>query len=220
MLRSPNGLATAVTVLLSVVIAADLFSVLAGLNVYALMGRVVSDGIGAVAAAELDRGDAAYAAAGLLQTLGLLATAAVFIVWFHRVRVNAEVFSQAAFSKGRGWAIGAWFVPIGNLWLPRRIAAEIWGASTQSAPDGSWRQVSYAPLNAWWAVWVGSLLVGRVAANLYKEADEADAVQQAAGVMIVSDLLDIAAAVLAILFVRKLSNMQHVKATEGPVAIA
>ena len=57
-LRSPNGLATAVTVLLSVVIAADLFAVLADVNMYSLMGRIVSGGAGAVTQAERDRGDA------------------------------------------------------------------------------------------------------------------------------------------------------------------
>lgn len=214
MLRSPHGLATAVTVLLSAVIATDLFSVLAGLYQYVLAGR------DAVTQGELDRGDAVYAAAGLLQILGLLATAVVFIIWFYRTRVNAEVFSQAACGLGRGWAIGAWFVPIGNLWLPRRIAGEIWAASTQSPADGSWRAVSYALPNAWWAAWVGSAVLDRVAAGLDRSAEGADAVQQAATVMIGADLLNVGAAVLAILFVRKLSDMQHLKATQGPVAAA
>lgn len=146
-LRSPNGLATAVTVLLSVVIAADLLAVFADLNMYSLMGRIVSDGAGAVSQAERDRGDSLNGVSTLLQILTLLATAVVFIVWFHRARVNAEVFAPNAFSKGRGWAIGAWFVPIGNLFLPARIAREIWNASAQAAPDGSWRQVSQMPLS-------------------------------------------------------------------------
>ncbi|WP_405736206.1 DUF4328 domain-containing protein [Streptomyces sp. NBC_01537] len=219
MLRSPNGLATAVTVLLSVVIAVDVFAVLADLNMYSLMGRIMSDGAGAVTQADRDRGDALYGVSALLQILTLLATAVVFIVWFHRTRVNAEVFAPHAFTKGRGWAIGSWFVPIGNLFLPRRIAREIWDASTQAAPDGSWRQASQAPLNLWWSLWIASTVLGRIAGNVYDTAEEADAIQQASAVMSASDLLDVASAVFAILFVRKLSGMQHIKATQGPVAL-
>jgi len=219
-LRSPNGLATAVTVLLAVVIAVDLFAVLADLNMYSLMGRIVSDGAGAVTQAERDRGDALYGVSGLVQIVTLLATAVVFIVWFHRVRVNAEVFAPHAFTKGRGWAIGAWFVPIGNLFLPRRIVREIWDASAQAAPDGSWRQVSQVPLRLWWSLWIASTVLGRIAGSVYSSAEDADAIQQASAVMSASDLLDVTAAVCAILFVRKLSGMQHIKATQGPVALA
>lgn len=220
MLRSPNGLATVVTVLLAVVIAADLLAVLAGFNMYSLMGRIVSDGAGAVTRSERDRGDALYGAAALLQILTLLATAVVFVVWFHRVRVNAEVFAPNGFTKGRGWAIGAWFVPIANIFMPRRIAREIWVASTQAAPDGSWREASQVPVNVWWSLWIVSAGFGRLAGNLYDSADDADAIQQASAVMGASDLLDVASAVFAILFVRKLSGMQHLKATQGPLALA
>jgi hypothetical protein len=219
-LRSPNGLATAVTVLLAVVIAVDLFAVLAGLNMYSLMGRIVSDGAGAVTQAEGDRGDALYGVSGLVQIVTLLATAVVFIVWFHRARVNAEVFAPHAFTKGRGWAIGAWFVPIGNLFLPRRIVREIWDASAQAAPHGSWRQVSQVPLSLWWSLWIASTVFGRIAGSVHSGAEDADAIQQASAVMSASDLLDVSAAVFAILFVRKLSGMQHIKATQGPVALA
>jgi len=218
-LRSPNGLATAVTVLLSVVIAADLLAVFADLNMYSLMGRIVSDGAGAVSQAERDWGDSLNGVSTLLQILTLLATAGVFIVWFHRARVNAEVFAPNAFSKGRGWAIGAWFVPIGNLFLPARIAREIWNASAQAAPDGSWRQVSQMPLSRWWSLWIASTVLGRIAGSIYNSAEGADAIRQASAVMSASDLLDVVSAVCAILFVRKLSGMQHIKATQGPVAL-
>jgi hypothetical protein len=142
---------------------------------YSLMGRIVSDGAGAVTQAEGDRGDALYGVSGLVQIVTLLATAVVFIVWFHRARVNAEVFAPHAFTKGRGWAIGAWFVPIGNLFLPRRIVREIWDASAQAAPDGSWRQVSQVPLSLWWSLWIASTVFGRIAGSVHSSAEDADA---------------------------------------------
>ncbi|MFH8403165.1 DUF4328 domain-containing protein [Streptomyces sp. NPDC018019] len=206
-LRPTKGLATAVTTLLYVVIATDLLAVGADLNIRALLGDLAT-----ATEQKAERADALYGLAAVLQGTALLATAVVFIIWFHRSRVNAEHYTRDVCTLGRGWAIGSWFVPIGNLWLPFRVAKETWQASAQSAPDGSRRTVSAAPVRAWWTLWVVSLIVGRTGNTLYKRAELPDAIRQAVTVVALSDLLDIAAAVLAILFVRKLTRMQQLPA--------
>lgn len=150
--------------------------------------------------------------AGLLQTVLLVATGIVFIVWFHRLRKNAEVWASGLQTKSPGWAIGGWFIPVGNLWIPRGIAADIWRASRPDpfAPDGAGE---LRPLNAWWGVWVLATMVSQVASRIYAGAETRDEILSGFSWLIASDLLDIAAAVLAILFVRRLTSMQHAKAT-------
>ncbi|MEV0266007.1 DUF4328 domain-containing protein [Streptomyces sp. NPDC050617] len=212
-LRSPVGLATAVTVLLGAVAAFDLFALYADFNVYSLLDSVLT-----APAGELKRADSLYTAAGRLQGLGTIATAVVFIIWFHRVRGNAEIFTQDICTLGRGWSIGAWFVPLANLWLPFRVAAETWQASAPQTPDGALREVSRAPVRAWWVLWLLALAVSRTADNLYNRADTPESLQQAAGAVMFGDLLDLAAAVLAILFVRKLTRMQRERAELGTFA--
>ncbi|MFI5670461.1 DUF4328 domain-containing protein [Streptomyces sp. NPDC051704] len=216
-LRSPRGLAVAVTALLGVAAAVNLFSAAIGGYVFSLMKRLTAnpESVGDDA---LDRSDTLTAIAGSLQFLILLATAVVFIIWFHRVRVNGEIMRPDAFSQTRGWAIGGWFIPLGNLFLPYRTAREIWTASTQFAPDGSFREVSAAPVNTWWAVWVFSALSDRVLSVMYRRAETPEALRDASAVGMVTDLLTVAAAVLAIVFVRKLTAMQTTKAEQGPYA--
>ncbi|MEU9302525.1 DUF4328 domain-containing protein [Streptomyces sp. NPDC048269] len=216
-LRSPQGLATALTVLLSVAAAIDLFSAGANMFAWSLMKDVIADP-GQVAEGTLDLSDILTGLAGGLQLLAMLATATVFIVWFYRVRVNGEIFRPDAFSQGRGWAIGAWFIPVGNLFLPFRTARQIWTASTQLGPDGSYRHVSSAPLTAWWTVWVAALCFDRVFSQMYKRAETPAAVRDASLVGIAADLLMVAAAVFAVLFVRKLTALQNTKAAQGPYA--
>ncbi|WP_050512255.1 DUF4328 domain-containing protein [Streptomyces rimosus] len=209
-LRPTKGLAAAVTVLLYAAIAIDLFALGADLNMWALLGNLAT-----ATAQEAKRADALYELAADLQGSILIATAVVFIIWFHRSRVNAEHYTRDVCTLGRGWAIGSWFVPIGNLWLPYRVAKETWQASAQSAPDGSRRTVSMAPVRAWWTLWVGSLAVSRLGAVLYTKhtKDELpDGLRQALSVIALSELLDIAAAALAILFVRNLTRMQQLPA--------
>ncbi|MEU0833701.1 DUF4328 domain-containing protein [Streptomyces sp. NPDC005969] len=214
-LRSPDGLAKAVVILLVVAAVSDLLAVVAGLNIRSLLGDALDHGLAAIDDAEADRADLLYAASGVLQVLVLLATAIVFILWFRRVRLNAEVFDASMQQMKPGWAVGAWFVPFANLVLPRRIAGGIWTASAQTNTDGSWRTVSEAPVNLWWGAWVCSSLFSRYASQQYLKAEEVQEIMDAAGRMLAADAFSIVAAVLAILFVRKLTRMQGERAALG-----
>ncbi|MFJ5681037.1 DUF4328 domain-containing protein [Streptomyces sp. NPDC093097] len=208
-LRSPIGLSKAVMGLLGVVIVADLFSLWQGNHSYQLIGRLIADA-DSVTAQEIDQADALYRIAAIAQVVFTVATAVVFIVWFHRTRVNAEVFAPEYHEKKRGWAIWGWIVPIANLWFPRQIAADIWNASADE------RSRSKALLNCWWALWIVNLLFGRLATLRYEKVESPEEIKGAFAGLMASDLFNIAAAVLAIFFVRRLTRMQHEKALRGP----
>ncbi|MFI1201715.1 DUF4328 domain-containing protein [Streptomyces sp. NPDC020883] len=209
MLRSPVGLSKAVMILLGLVVVADLFSLWQGNHSYQLIGRLIGD-VDSVTPREIDQADTLYRTAGILQVAVTVATAVVFIAWFHRVRVNAEVFAPEHHEKKRGWAIWGWIVPVVNLWFPRRIATDIWNASAGE------RSRSTALLNCWWALWVLNLLFGRVASQRYTRATGPEEIKGAYAGLMASDLFNIAAAVLAVLFVLRLTRMQHEKALRGP----
>ncbi|MDX3539424.1 DUF4328 domain-containing protein [Streptomyces sp. MB09-01] len=218
-LRSPQGLATAVTVLLCVAGAVNLLSAGANAFVFSVMDDLVADP-GKVADHTVGLSDGFTALAGSFRLLSMLATAVVFLVWFHRVRVNGEVFRADAFTQKRGWAVGGWFIPIGHLFLPLWTARQIWTASTQHGPDGSLRPVSRAPLTAWWVVWVVASITDRAYSRIYLHAESPEALQATAAFGIGSDLLMVTAAVLAVRFVRRLTAMQHTMALQGPYATA
>ncbi|MEU6013263.1 DUF4328 domain-containing protein [Streptomyces sp. NPDC047515] len=214
-LRPPDGLAKAVVVLLASVAAADLLAVAAGLNVRRVLGNGLDNGFAAYDDAEADLADNLYAGAGVLQVLTTLATAVVFIIWFRRVRLNAEVFDPSVQPMGAGWAVGAWFVPFANLVLPRRIAGGIWTASAQTTPDGSRRTVPATVMNLWWGAWVCSLVASRYTSQQYWKAEEPQEIMDAAGLLMATDALDLVAAVFAVLFVRRLTRMQGERAALG-----
>ncbi|MEU7579485.1 DUF4328 domain-containing protein [Streptomyces sp. NPDC041068] len=210
-LRSPVGLSRAVMVLLGVAAVVDLYSLWAGIVMRDVTSDLISGTFGADVEQEAERADSLYAASGFLQVAALIATAVVFIVWFHRVRVNAEVFAPNEHQKKRGWAVWGWLVPIVNLWFPRRIALDIWNAS-----DTRTNHDSPGILNAWWSLWVADLLVGRWASRTYMRAEEPEEIKSAVANMMIADVLDIVAAILAIVFVHRLTRMQDLKARSGP----
>lgn len=214
-LRSSTGLAKAVVVLLMAVAVADLLAMAAGLNIRRVLGNGPENDFATYDDAEATLADNLYGSAGALQGVMTLATGIVFILWFRRLRMNAEVFDPSVQPMSPGWSIGAWFVPFANLVLPRRIAGGIWTASAQTNPDGSWRTVPATAMNLWWGAWVCSLAFSWVTSRQYMRAEKTQEIIDAAGLVMASDALDIVAAVFAILFVRKLTRMQGERAALG-----
>ncbi|MER5300509.1 DUF4328 domain-containing protein [Streptomyces lasiicapitis] len=217
-LKSPVGLANGTVALLGVGIATDLFSLWAGGGVFGVVSDLIDGGLGTVTEDRADRADSLYAASGVFQVAALVGTAVLFLCWFRRVRVNAEVFAPDGHSMSRGWAVGAWFVPVANLWFPRRVAVDIWDASSEGRwlPGGDPQAGRRTLLNAWWTLWITSSVFGWIASQQYRKAEEPEKIKNAVVSLMASDLLSIAAAVLAILFVRRLTAMQGAKARSGP----
>lgn len=216
-LRSPRGLAVGVAVLLGVSALTALLGSAADLYTWSLMKDVQADPL-KVAQSTLEGADVLTSASGALQSLALLATAVVFVIWFHRVRVNGGIFDPGAFTQSSGWAIGAWFIPLGNLFLPYRVAAQSWAASVQLGPDGSVRRVSTVPLTSWWILWVLSRILDAVATVVGSRAQTPETLRTASALGAFAGLTTVAAAALGIVFVLKLTALQNVKAVQGPYA--
>lgn len=212
-LRSPMGLANAVTALLAVVMLADVLHFGAAAYMRSVMGDVAS-GTGDVGRESVQRADTAIAASSLLYLLGVVGTATLFIIWFHRVRHNAEVFAPDTQRRTPGWAIGGWFIPFANLVIPRGIAQDVLRASQPDPYAAELRH--HRLLNAWWSLWILSNLFDRFASREYDTAETPQAFHDAAGWLMAGSVLDLAAAVLAVLFVRKLTVAQNAKAMVGP----
>ncbi|MET8133405.1 DUF4328 domain-containing protein [Streptomyces sp. NPDC005251] len=212
-LRSPVVLGKVAAALLGLVIAVDLFAIWADYTLETALGVLVDGGSGDNVWRRAEHAESLNAAVGYAQSAALVLAAVVFLNWFLRVRVNAEVFSPFGHEKSRAWVGWGWFVPVVNLWFPRRVMADIWDASR---PAGARR--GHGLVNAWWTFWIIGLLFGRASFGTYGKAETTVELQAAAGEAMIADALDIVAAVFAILVVLKLTRMQDHKAHEGPVA--
>ncbi|MET9484661.1 DUF4328 domain-containing protein [Streptomyces sp. NPDC006638] len=211
-LRSPVGLSHVVILMLGVAITADLFSLVVGFNLHAAWSDVLAPGYDGSSGDSYERVETLYGLSGGMQGLSLLVCAVLFISWFHRVRGNAQTFAPDAHSKSSGWAVWGWLVPVVSLWYPRRIALDIWAASGPEPHLGLAKPPSRALINAWWTLWLATLFFGNLASRRYEGAVDGADVQRAVAELMVSDVINIAAAVLAILVVRRLTSMQQEKA--------
>jgi hypothetical protein len=115
-MRSLKGLATALTVLLAIAALVDAAAAAMRSTRASLLDDIVTNPA-AVSMQEMVDADDNVAATTGFHVLLLLGTAVVFIIWQYRHAKNAETLGARG-GLGPGWAIGGWFVPLGNFVLP------------------------------------------------------------------------------------------------------
>lgn len=133
-----------------------------------------------------------------------------FIVWFHRANSNLRVLGLARVEYSAGWTIGGWFIPIGNLFIPYNIMAEIWNGS---APENAAsRYAKAAPglvwVRCWWAGWLLMNLASSITTKVWAVSNDLQAAIEARWGSLVSNLIAVLAAALAIQVVRRVDANQ------------
>ena len=149
----------------------------------------------------------AFALMGL--GLGLLFSvflaAGFFLRWFYVSHKNLSALGIKGLSQTSGWAVGYFFVPFANLIRPFEAAKEMWQGSDVAIPKSEygyeWRSVPVSKIvGAWWITW----MIASVAGNMttFSSLPGADAF---------FSLLNFAAAVLCVVFMKGVSDRQEVR---------
>ena len=164
---------------------------------------------------EISDNPGGFFALALTGVLGLtaiaiyLATVVVFLMWLYRVSNNLAAFGEPR-QTSAGWAVGSFFVPFANLFIPYQAIKEIWRKSDPAAADSLLYTVSppgFFP--AWWGFWLAS----NITSNIYFRMTMAEApVGGLATIGILSEVLSIAAAFFAIKVVKEIERRQEERA--------
>ncbi|URN14338.1 DUF4328 domain-containing protein [Streptomyces radiopugnans] len=93
-----------------------------------------------------------------LSALFQLPVIVLWLVWFWRVRANAEVFAPGQIRYHQGWAIGSWLVPVVWFFMPKQIINDICDHSDPTSTRTTWygprRSSNRGLLNGWWTMWL------------------------------------------------------------------
>ncbi len=94
--------------------------------------------------------------AAIVQLALLTTTAVAFLRWWH-LTVRHALARGAELDASPGLAVGVWFIPIVNLFRPRRLADHM-----ASVVEGG----AAAPIDTWWTLWVIWNVGGQISARL------------------------------------------------------
>lgn len=93
-----------------------------------------------------------FAALSVLGALPTIALVVVFLIWFHRCHVQLGGLGRSAeLPSTPGMAVGWWFIPVANLWMPLR---EVRGLFRASSADRSRPDDPPTYLLTWWATFI------------------------------------------------------------------
>lgn len=212
---SSSGLLLAVVGGLALIALGDAFGLFAGFRLRAALGSA-EGGFVTDSPQELEAAGSLYGTVSRYQGFVYLPTAIVFIAWFFRMRRNTGLLAPDRFRNGPGWAIGAWFIPLVNLWMPYRIALDMWGAATLLPEEGERYRTRIWPVNLWWGSFVFSVLFNRYAGTKYDGAAKVTEIRDRVTLYMAADVVNIVAAAAAVYFAVRLTSMQRLKAAEGP----
>ena len=135
-----------------------------------------------------------------------------FIRWLHGAYRNVDVVAPAERRYSHGWAIGAWFVPILNLWRPKQIVNDVWRAGGRDVRDAQ----PGGLLLSWWLLWTVADVALRIAGNNYGAADTPEEWRTGTMIFLVADSMSLIAAFLAVMVVRSTTDRLDGRAAAMP----
>jgi Domain of unknown function (DUF4328)/Septum formation len=159
--------------------------------------------------------DKRLAAANAAVMATFVVSAVLWLVWFHRAYRNLPSFEPISLRFGTGWAIGGWFVPIMNLFRPKQIANDIWRGTDPQPPQqhGAWVDRPVAPLvHWWWGMWLVASVLGNLSFRMIGDAQTLQAERSAVAFDIAASISYVVAGVLALLFVRAVTEREAARA--------
>jgi len=177
--RLSTGLHTAVGVFMYLTAAAAGLGVIAMANVIPKVDAWWKAPIGSDAdelAAWQDASDLVQGTSGFLAVCGLVLLI-LLMVWGNRAYRSLERYGAGGRSWSPGWAVGGWFIPLGNMVIPRLVLSEI---ERIPHPDNGpapvadrWRERPLLGAGlGWWIGLIASAVIVGVGAGVVDAASE------------------------------------------------
>ena len=158
-------------------------------------------------------GGVALASAGVYVLAGI-----AVLMWLHRVVRNNQILGERYLRFSPGFAVGCWFIPFANLVFPYQAVREAWGASDPelpwSTPDTRRRSRGSGLVLAWWLTFIAGSLAGFATLGFgpNSDVDVLTRVRAITYITVVQEALHLAAALLLIAVVTRLTSRQDQKA--------
>lgn len=220
-LRPNQARAQAAVILLWVMFALEIASFVSGYFQYNLLNAISGGDHVSDEAASLN--DLREQVIGIIFIIAYIISAVTFIMWFRRAYYNLH--QRVKFlSQTEGWAAGAWFVPFISLYMPYQIMKELYEKTRKALGDNGIpgaQELNTSLLGWWWALWIINNFMGQLVFRVTLEAETVNQLITASQIGMVSNLIGIPLALLAIKVVRDYAAVEPLlfEIREEPVPV-
>ncbi|WP_420401584.1 DUF4328 domain-containing protein [Flagellimonas sp.] len=159
---------------------------------------------------QLEMNDLREGIVGILTIILYVISVITFIRWFRRAYFNLHSRSANP-TYDEGWAAGAWFVPILNLFRPYKIMEELDEKMSYLIKQRTEEEVkSNKPLiGAWWALWILGGIIGKYIAKAGLKAETLEEYISSTNADMLGIIFDIPLSLLAIFVIRTVSKKEE-----------
>lgn len=128
---------------------------------------------GIVSMEDLNQSDYILKVITIVFEVVIIITSISFLFWFRRAYYNLIQINPLAASYADGWAIGWWFVPFANYYMPYKTMQEIWEGNIQACGVNTRIKYPAAIVIIWWITYlirsIASLIIYFIAKGEQKD---------------------------------------------------
>ena len=157
--------------------------------------------------------------ASILIFIAVIVSIVTFIMWFRRayynigLRVNDLLYAD-------GWAAGAWFIPVINLYMPFQIMRDLYKLTEKymtlcmKEPYKGNLKTNY--VNLWWTLWIMSFIINYLSVKVVWNVEDINTTSTNSFVAVIGAILQIALCVVTIVVIKDYSEAEKVLIEERP----
>lgn len=188
---------------------------------YLLLNRVAAGGI--ITPESASANDLRQRIIALTYLITFVISAIAFILWFRRAYNNLHQKNNFL-SFGEGWAAGAWFVPIINLFRPYQIMKELYVETKRVLSECQVIYIQKLPirqLGIWWAFWICNSISSQVVFRMTQKAETINSLQMATVASMIDNIIGIALTLITVRVIKSYADVEPLLAelSENPEAI-
>jgi hypothetical protein len=213
--RSVHGISIALRVVLALALAGLILQILFLYSQVHLLQTAKAGG--PVTPAQARANDARILVSHSFVLFLMLAGGILWFIWIYRAYANLPVFTGMPTKHTKGWAVGAYFVPVLNLVRVPEMLSEAYKASHPQRASGGVFIVT------WWLAWIASGIIGNIAAIVMQTPPGAradfDALIEGTWTLACGNAFAVLAGILAIFLVTKISAWQTGTVNPAPYSV-
>ncbi|PKH46621.1 hypothetical protein KKB3_00400 [Dehalococcoides mccartyi] len=149
---------------------------------------------------------------GMLSFIAIIVVDVLFLIWIHRAHKNLAPLGATELQYSPGWAVGGFFIPVANIFIPYQVTREIWKASAPDYPnykESNWKNVRLSSvLGWWWALYLINNFVSWVMIRSSGNLDTLADIQAYTVIVLISDVILVPAIISAMGLVWEINNRQ------------
>ncbi|HYF29804.1 MAG TPA: DUF4328 domain-containing protein [Chitinophagaceae bacterium] len=146
--------------------------------------------------------------AAVINLIVRIITIVLFIRWFRRAYYNLHMAAPHEASYEEGWAAGAWFVPILNLFRPYQIMEEVWTGTQRALPHRFPDITPPTMVGVWWALYLGMNISANVVVFKALKIQDVYDLGPLSVWSLIAQGFAIAATLVVIIMIKKISSFE------------